>query len=111
MGFVEAIQSGLGKYAEFDGRACRSEYWYFHLFAFLAVFVGLITGPVDVLIALVLFLPTLAVNVRRLHDINKSGWYIFIACIPLVGPVILLIWHCARGTDGDNQFGPDPIQN
>lgn len=111
MGFVEAIQSGLRKYVEFEGRACRSEYWYFHLFTFLVILIGVITGPFVILIGLALFLPTLAVNVRRLHDINRSGWYIFIACVPLIGPIILLIWHCERGTYGDNRFGPDLLQN
>lgn len=84
---------------------------YFHLFTFLVILFGVITGPFVILIGLALFLPTLAVNVRRLHDINKSGWYIFIACVPLIGPIILLIWHCERGTYGDNRFGPDPLQN
>ena len=109
MDFVESVQSGFRNYANFDGRAPRSEYWFFHLFAFLVTCAGIFTGPVVFLIMLGLVLPTLSVNVRRLHDIDKSGWFILIAFIPLAGAIILLIWHCARGTRGDNRYGPDPL--
>jgi uncharacterized membrane protein YhaH (DUF805 family) len=61
------------------------------------------------LLQLALFLPTLAVTVRRLHDVNKSGWAFFIGLIPLIGPILLLIWFCRRGTKGANRFGPDPF--
>jgi uncharacterized membrane protein YhaH (DUF805 family) len=109
MTFIESIQSSFRNYATFDGRSPRSEYWYFHLFAFLAMMASILTGPFIFAIALGLVLPTLAVNVRRLHDIDKSGWFIIIACIPLVGPIVLFVWHCQRGTLGDNRFGPDPL--
>ena len=109
MGFVESVQSCFHNYATFDGRAPRSEYWFFHLFAFLVTLAGIFTAFFIFLIILGLLLPSLAVNVRRLHDIDKSGWFLFIACIPLIGPIILLIWHCQRGTYGENRFGPDPL--
>jgi len=109
MSFVESIQSGFRNYANFDGRAIRSEYWFFHLFAFLAMTASVLTGIFFFAVMLGLVLPSLAVNVRRLHDIDKSGWFIFIAIIPLVGPIVLLVWHCQRGTLGDNRFGPDPL--
>jgi uncharacterized membrane protein YhaH (DUF805 family) len=109
MGFVESIQSGFRNYANFDGRAPRSEYWYFHLFAFLATCAGIFTFFFVFVVMVALILPSLSVNVRRLHDIDKSGWFIFIALIPVAGVVILLIWHCQRGTRGDNRFGPDPL--
>src|SRR5665213_528136 len=105
MNFTESIRSGFRNYINFEGRACRSEYWYWHLFAFLATMASLITGPLCFVVMLALVLPTLAVNVRRLHDIDRSGWWIFIAWIPLVGAIILLVWHCERGTLGFNRFG------
>jgi uncharacterized membrane protein YhaH (DUF805 family) len=109
MGFVESIQSGFRNYVNFDGRAPRLEYWYFHLFMLLAMLASLFTIFLFFPVVLALILPSLSVNIRRLHDIDKSGWFIFIACIPLAGPIILLIWHCERGTRGENRFGPDPL--
>jgi uncharacterized membrane protein YhaH (DUF805 family) len=109
MSFVEAVKSCFHNYATFDGRAPRSEYWFFHLFGFLATLAGLLTGFLFLVIVVGLLAPSLAVNVRRLHDIGKSGWFLFIVCIPLIGAFILLIWHCQRGTPGDNRFGPDPL--
>ena len=58
--------------------------------------------------SLVLFIPSLAVEVRRLHDIGKSGWYVLIRLVPLVGIVLLLIWLCSEGDPDNNQFGPSP---
>ena len=55
------------------------------------------------------FLPTLAVQVRRLHDLDRSGWWILISLIPLVGAIILLVWACSKGTEGENRFGSDPL--
>ena len=60
--------------------------------------------------ALALFLPGLAVSIRRLHDRDKSGWWVLLAFIPLIGAIILLIWFIMRGTQGPNRFGPDPLQ-
>ena len=59
---------------------------------------------------LALFLPGLAVSIRRLHDLGRSGWYFLLILIPLIGTIILLIWFCMRGTVGPNQYGPDPLQ-
>jgi uncharacterized membrane protein YhaH (DUF805 family) len=103
------ISSRFRQYIDLDGRAPRSEYWYFHLFCGLVVIAGLILETLDFLIVLGLALPLIAVNVRRLHDIDRSGWMILIAVIPIIGPLLLLIWHCNRGTLGDNRFGPDPL--
>ncbi len=113
-------------YANFSGRARRSEYWYFVLgnivfiaplyllavvaavsdYPFVAGMLMLVTG----LVALGIFLPGLAVAVRRLHDINKSGWYYLVSFIPFIGSIILLVWFCTEGTRGSNQYGPDPKQ-
>jgi uncharacterized membrane protein YhaH (DUF805 family) len=120
MGFIEAIQSGFRNYVNFNGRASRSEFWYWVLFAIIvAVAASIIDsivapdsayGPVSSLSGLALFLPGLAVSVRRLHDLDKSGWFLLLHFIPLIGSVILLIWFCMRGTVGPNRFGPDPLE-
>jgi uncharacterized membrane protein YhaH (DUF805 family) len=111
MNFLQAIQSGLSKYAVFEGRASRSEYWWFQLFVALAA------GPISILsewasgvAALLLFLPSLALAVRRLHDTDKSGWWLLLVLIPLIGAVVLLVFYLTRGTDGSNRFGPDPLR-
>jgi len=116
--FAEAIQSGFRNYVGFSGRAARSEFWFWFLFAVLVTIAtqfldgflfdqqfGLLSG----IAALALFLPGLAVSVRRLHDRDKSGWFILLYFIPLIGFIILLIWYCTRGTVGPNRFGPDPL--
>jgi uncharacterized membrane protein YhaH (DUF805 family) len=120
MNFAEAIQSGFRNYVGFSGRAARSEFWFWVLFA---VLVGIATQVLDGILfgqqfgilsgigALALFLPGLAVSVRRLHDRDKSGWFVLLYFIPLIGFIILLIWYCMRGTIGANRFGPDPLQS
>ncbi|MCC6289233.1 MAG: DUF805 domain-containing protein [Chitinophagaceae bacterium] len=111
-------------YSNFNGRARRSEYWYFTLatlililpFYALALIGALsesrwlttICGMVYLLAALGLFLPSLAVAVRRLHDIGKSGWYYLIGLIPFIGGIILLVWFFTEGTRGTNEYGEDP---
>ena len=119
MNFAEAIQSGFRNYVGFSGRAARSEFWFWFLFA---VFVTVATQVLDGILfgqqfgllsgiaALGLFLPGLAMSVRRLHDRDKSGWFVLLHFIPLIGFIILLIWFCMRGTIGANRFGPDPLQ-
>ena len=115
MNFAQAISSGFSHYVKFSGRAIRSEYWYWTLF----VVVGLIAaGIIDLvlgttvifpLFGLAIILPSLAVAVRRLHDLDRAGWWIFINLIPIIGWIILIIWYCTRGTVGPNRFGPDPL--
>ena len=120
MNFAEAIQSGFRNYVSFTGRAARSEFWFWALFALLVtiatqvlddILFGQQFGLLSGVAALALFLPGLAVSVRRLHDRDKSGWFILLHFIPLVGFNILLIWFCMRGTVGPNRFGPDPLQS
>jgi len=115
----------LVKYADFEGRARRSEYWLFTLFLWIVGLVALVliaaaaagdesggaAGGVIILVALAslaVFLPSLAVTIRRLHDIDKSGWWILIGLLPLVGGLILFIFSVMDGTRGPNRFGPDP---
>jgi uncharacterized membrane protein YhaH (DUF805 family) len=119
MSFTAAIRSCLSQYVGFQGRAMRSEYWYFALFYFLAYLViAVVLGTIGAIIgtqilralAIVVFelamlLPLLAVGVRRLHDLDKSGWWLCLGFIPLVGGIILLVWFCMPGTRGPNRFG------
>jgi uncharacterized membrane protein YhaH (DUF805 family) len=117
MNFQDAITSGFKRYIDFNGRSSRSEYWYWIL-GFCAVYLvyGVaIASHIGILIALValvllgLFLPSLAVAVRRLHDTNRSGWWYLLA-LTGIGGILLLVWYCTRGTIGENQFGPDPLE-
>ncbi|MFT3679609.1 MAG: DUF805 domain-containing protein [Ferruginibacter sp.] len=114
----------LKNYANFNGRARRAEYWYFVLANILLIIPFYIIGiagavsdnqalgtlglVVYVLLALATIVPALAVAVRRLHDLNKSGWYYFVALIPLVGSIILLVWFCTDGDRFVNNYGEDP---
>jgi uncharacterized membrane protein YhaH (DUF805 family) len=114
MGFSEAINTCFSKYATFDGRAARPEYWYFALFVFIVDLVlqalertglGYIAIIANVLFSLAVLLPSIAVGVRRLHDIDRSGWWLLIGLVPIVGVILLLVWACMRGTQGANRFG------
>jgi uncharacterized membrane protein YhaH (DUF805 family) len=118
MDFSQAIKTCLNKYATFSGRAQRSEYWYFFLFMVIANIVASVVDsvifgdtPVLYLIAtLALLVPSIAAGVRRLHDTDKSGWWLLLGLIPFVGAIVLIVFFCQRGTVGQNQFGPDPLQ-
>lgn len=97
----------LQNYANFKGRARRAEYWYFFLFNMIASFlIGIIGGLMDFellsnLYSLAVLLPSLAVGVRRMHDVGKSGWFILI-------PIYNLILAVTEGDAGENEYGPDP---
>jgi uncharacterized membrane protein YhaH (DUF805 family) len=102
-------------YANFGGRARRKEYWMFVLFNMLFVFAALIvdfilgTFPLlYVVYILGIILPSIAVTVRRLHDVGKSGWWYFIVLIPIIGAIWLLVLLCTDGTPGANSYGPSP---
>lgn len=104
----------MKKYAVFEGRASRREFWMFTLVnvvvAFLIGFVsGLLGLPkiIGTLYMLAILLPSLAVTVRRLHDMDKSGWWVLLALIPFVGSIVLLIMCIFEGTQGLNRFGPN----
>ena len=115
MSFSQAIAAGFSNYVNFAGRACRSEYWYWVLFIVLAEIVTSIIDYVigyqvtTTLFGLAVLLPGLAVTIRRLHDLDRTGWWFLLAFIPVVGWIILIIWYCARGTAGPNRFGPDRL--
>jgi uncharacterized membrane protein YhaH (DUF805 family) len=115
MNFGDAIKSGFSNYANFLDRACRSEYWFWVLFTVVCSIVAYILDvgiglPVTrLLFELVTFLPSLAVAVRRLHDLDRSGWWILLFLIPLIGAIVLIVWFCTQGTDGGNRFGRNPL--
>ena len=112
--FAQAIQMAFNNYINFNGRSSRSEYWWWCLFTFLlGVVLGVIQYATGInwlsgLVNLALLLPGLGLAVRRLHDINKSGWWLFIALIPLVGAIILIYWYVQPSDQFDNQYGPVP---
>lgn len=111
-------------YANFNGRARRSEYWYYCL---ASVLISLVLGGLDYFLeftfggvqlgilraiyGLAVFLPGLAVAVRRLHDVGKSGWFMFIILIPVIGVIWYLIVLCTAGDDGVNEYGADPTDD
>jgi uncharacterized membrane protein YhaH (DUF805 family) len=111
----------LRKYAVFSGRARRKEYWFFLLFNLLIMFglafidvafgfyneelgAGLLSG----LYALAVLLPSLGVSIRRLHDTDRSGWWLLLLLVPLVGSIVLIIFFALDGTPGKNRFGDSP---
>ena len=119
MTFGEAISSGFRNYVNFIDRTPRSGYWFWVLFYTLLVIgtsildaiivgVGSSAAVLTLLAGLALFLPSLAVAVRRLHDQDYSGWMILLGFIPLIGWIIVLVLMCLRGTPGPNRFGPEP---
>src|ERR687893_2971680 len=114
--YLEALK----KYAVFSGRSRRKEYWYFVLFS---VIVSLVLSAIDALLGissstnvgllggiygLAIIVPSIAVSVRRLHDIDRTGWWILINLVPIVGSIVLLVFYVLDGTPGQNRFGPNP---
>ena len=116
-GYAEDVNmiTALKKFAQFTGRSRRKEYWLFYLFNFLVSF-GLgfiegllgIPGILSLIFTLALIVPNIAVGVRRLHDIGKSGWNLFFVLIPIAGPIILLVFFCMDSQPGANEYGPNP---
>jgi len=119
MTFPEAVKSAFKNYAKFDGRASRSEYWWFWLFEIIVLagsmvltlgdgIIANIGGLIYIVAALGMFLPSLGLLFRRLHDTDRSAWWILISLIPLVGGIVLLVFTVLDGTPGPNKFGPRP---
>lgn len=120
MTFLEAIRSGFRKYWSVEGRASRSQYWYWALFTVLAT-LALIPldnlifdtplesgGPLGVLFTLATFFPSLFLGARRLHDVDRSAHWMLIS-LTIIGIIPLIYWAIIKGTVGDNRFGPDPL--
>ena len=124
----------LKRYADFQGRSRRKEYWMFFLLMMICYAVilivggtiagfgstttndpnaiaGMFAGPVFILFALfalAVLIPSIAVQVRRFHDQDKSGWFVLLGLIPYIGGIVLIVFMCLEGTKGPNKFGPDP---
>jgi uncharacterized membrane protein YhaH (DUF805 family) len=108
MNFQQAVTTGFGKYVDFSGRASRSAYWWFVLaYVILAVVSGFIHQYVYFIVILAFLLPLLAVGARRLHDIGRSGWWLLIGLIPLVG-LVLLYFAVQPSQPESNEYGPPP---
>ena len=121
MNFVEAIASGFRNYVNFSGRAARSEFWFWTLFALIVgIVAGILDtaifldgeevwGPVSKIQTVVLFLPGLSVLFRRLHDIDRTGWW-WLLSFTIIGLFVLIYWAIQPGTPGADRFGANPLQ-
>lgn len=114
--FGNSISICFRKYAEFNGRAPRAEFWWFSLFQVLVQWGSSLmaamsdsggASAVSGVVSLVFLCPSIAVSVRRLHDLDRSGWWWLLAFIPVIGWIVLIVWDCTRGTRGENRFGPE----
>ena len=123
VGFGEAISRGLRNYFNFSGRATRAEYWWWGLFivpaGIVLAVVDTLTGTMGMfgdsgllggLFELGVIVPSLALGVRRLHDINRTGWWLLLIFVIVIGWIVLIVWAIKRGDDGPNKYGPDPRQ-
>ena len=113
----------LKKYADFTGRARRKEFWMYVLLnigiiivtsildgmAGMSGNIGGVYGPITAIAALGLLIPSIAVSVRRLHDTDRSGWWLLLAFVPFIGGLVLLVFYILEGTRGTNRFGTDPL--
>ncbi|MCM0620282.1 DUF805 domain-containing protein [Nocardioides bruguierae] len=120
MSFTDAVRHVLTHYADFTGRARRSEYWWFYLAVVLVNIVlnilasitgdagAVLFGIISVIVSLGLIVPVIAVGVRRLHDIGRTGWWLLIGLVPFVGFVVLIVFFVMDSEPGDNAYGPSP---
>lgn len=109
MDFQQSIKVCFQKYADFNGRAKRPEYWWFALFCFIvSLALNIIGDTLSMAFSLVTLLPSLAVGTRRLHDINKSGWFQLLWLIPIIGWLVLIYFLAQEGGAEANQFGDTP---
>ena len=123
MSFTESVGTCFSKYGVATGRASRSEYWWFQLFLVIMQFTTIFSDaflfsvlvledeifPINIIASLATVIASVCVYIRRLHDVNRSGWWMFIS-LTLVGFIPLIIWWCFKGTDGPNDYGDDPLQ-
>jgi uncharacterized membrane protein YhaH (DUF805 family) len=128
MNFQDAVKTCITqKYATISGRAARSEFWWFMLaLLIVSIITGVIDGalfttidpttgkpsgisPVNTIFSLLTLVPNICVGARRLHDINKSGWWQLLWLIPILGWILLIVWFCTKGTAGENRFGAAPL--
>lgn len=128
MNFIGAIKNGFIKCFDFHSRTSRSEFWYFYLFTIIFGLIGMqidqffslqilsfqlsqnineniILGPTYIFLYFLFFMPSLSLYIRRLHDINRSGWWLLIAIIPFIGIVTLIFFWCLKGNNQSNNYG------
>ena len=114
MNFSESINTCLKKYFVFEGRASRSEYWWFQLIVSPSYFISTyLENEISYFflgITLITLIPAISAGARRLHDTNRSGFFLLISFIPFIGGIILLFFLIPEGTKGKNKFGPDPLK-
>ena len=114
MTFGESVSTCLKKYFVFKGRASRSEYWWFQLIVSPSYFISTVfeNDIAYIFLGITLFtlIPAISAGVRRLHDTNRSGFFLLISFIPFIGGLILLFFLIPEGTKGKNRFGPDPLK-
>ena len=116
MNFQTSIKTCFNKYAVFSGRASRSEYWFFVLFGVLGGIISAIidtmilgysaevNGPINLIFSVTLILPSISVAARRLHDLDKSGWWQLL-WFTIIGGILIIIWHATEGTKKNNSHG------
>ncbi|WP_084863015.1 DUF805 domain-containing protein [Salibaculum halophilum] len=117
MDFTTAVRTALlERYADFQGRSSRSEYWWFVLFNILVqVFLNLLVSMaaafafLSLIVLLGLLIPGIAVGVRRLHDLGKSGWWLLLGFVPIIGAIVLIYWFVQPGEDRANAWGNNPL--
>ena len=110
MSFTDSIKLCFAKFADFNGRAKRPEFWWFALFCFIGALLLEVAGSyVSWIFSLATLVPSLAVGARRLHDMNKSGWMQLLWLIPILGWIYLIYVLAQPGEAGDNQFGAPPV--
>ncbi|HEY3917094.1 MAG TPA: DUF805 domain-containing protein [Stellaceae bacterium] len=110
MNFFDAIKTCFTKYADFTGRAARPEYWWFFLFCIIVqLCLRVLWMPLEIVFGIAILLPALAVGARRLHDTDRSGWWLLIDFVPVVGWIVLLVWFCQKSEPVANRFGPPPL--
>lgn len=115
MDFQTAVRTCFNKYATFNGRAHRPELWWFVLFNLLASAVLAVVDSIlgfeffNSIYSLAVLLPSLAVGARRLHDIGRSGWWLLLGLIPVIGFLVLIYWYIQPGDPAANEFGPPPL--
>lgn len=118
--FGTAVKLGFQRYADFSGRSTRAECWWWILFSSVvgaALFIAdtltgnsSLGGLLDTLFTLATIIPSLALGARRLHDINRTGWWLLLSFVLVIGWIVLIVWTIERGDKGPNKYGPDPRQ-
>jgi uncharacterized membrane protein YhaH (DUF805 family) len=115
---MEFFTRAYKNYANFSGRDTRQQYWMFYLFyiifAFVAGFVDALIGTdglLGTIFILVTIIPSIAIATRRLHDIGKSGWWQLLVFIPIIGAIVLIVFLATKGSFGENQYGPNPVDD